>query len=83
MFYSAIGGELGSISADSSVTTLRSWSGNVNIQASHGGSINLTAGYFKVKRGSNTVYADVATIKVGTGVPSASSLENGEIYIQY
>ena len=74
---------LGLISVDSSGTTLRSWSGNVNIQASSDGSINLTAGHFQVKRGSNTVYADVATVKVGTGVPSASSLENGEIYIQY
>ena len=182
-FYSATGDVLGLIYADSSVTSLRSWSGtggdvevramgstkNVNIQAGYNGNINLmttrdidvrvngssvalksdlpnaldnvvsarlgkfpriqgsaatgnsylelfnngytrlgyvgyvrttnsplniiddqgngiefsTTGHFKVKRGSNTVYADVATIKVGTVVPSASSLEDGEIYIQY
>ena len=74
---------LGLISVDSSGTTLRSWSGNVNIQASSDGSINLTTGRFQVRRGSNAVYADVATVKVGTGVPSASSLEDGDIYIQY
>ena len=42
-----------------------------------------TTGYFKLRRGSSTNYADIATVKVGTGVPSASSLEDGEIYIQY
>ena len=56
----------------------------LNITDSQGNGIALfTTGFFKVKRGSNTVYADVATIKVGTGVPTASSLEDGEIYIQY
>lgn len=55
-----------------------------NIIDDQGNGIELsTARHFKVKRGSNTVYADVATIKVGTDVPSASSLEDGEIYIQY
>ena len=182
-FYSATGDVYGLIYADSSVTSLRSWSGtggdvevkamgstkNVNIQAGHNGNINLkttndadvkingssvalksdlpnaldnvvnsrlgkyprvqgesatgssylefynnyytslgyvgysdtsnspikivdsqgngialfTTGFFKVKRGSDEGYADVATIKVGTGVPTASSLEDGDIYIQY
>ena len=182
-FYSATGDVYGLIYADSSVTSLRSWSGtggdvevkamgstkNVNIQAGHNGNINLkttndadvkingssvalksdlpnaldnvvnsrlgkyprvqggsatgssylefynnyytslgyvgysdtsnspikivdsqgngiaflTAGFFKVKRGSDASYADVATIKVGTSVPTASSLEDGDIYIQY
>ncbi len=56
----------------------------LNIVDNQGVGIELrTVGHFKVKRGSNSVYADVATIKAGTGVPSASSLEDGEIYIQY
>lgn len=56
----------------------------IKIVDSQGNGIALfTTGFFKVKRGSDEGYADVATIKVGTSVPSASSLEDGDIYIQY
>lgn len=42
-----------------------------------------TRGRFRARRGGSTSFVDVATVKVGTSVPSASSMVDGEIYIQY